>query len=64
MIGNMALKKIIGLCNHETKSMRLVALHCLWNLSAYEENKGNIILFKNNARAITYSRLARSSFDF
>jgi hypothetical protein len=43
MIGNMALKKIIGLCNHETKSMRLVALHCLWNLSAYEENKGKVV---------------------
>lgn len=37
----MALKKVISLCNHETKNMRVVALHCLWNLSAFEENKGN-----------------------
>lgn len=29
LIGSLALKKIIGLCNHESKLIRVAALHCL-----------------------------------
>eukprot|EP01121_Diplochlamys_sp_Union-15-3_P014158 TRINITY_DN4482_c0_g1_i5.p1 TRINITY_DN4482_c0_g1~~TRINITY_DN4482_c0_g1_i5.p1 ORF type:complete len:415 (-),score=60.16 TRINITY_DN4482_c0_g1_i5:105-1349(-) len=38
------LKEIISNCSHEDSNVRITALHCLWNLSAYEANKGKIVV--------------------
>jgi hypothetical protein len=42
-IGKMALKLVIAHCRHGEYIVKYNAVHCLWNLSAYEENKPKVV---------------------